>query len=98
MVRSALTMAEGGRMMEVLCCFKDHRRSVTFSGNLIDLKEQLKKKFQGVLPKNCEICLQMKDENWSGQFTDISEDKDIVDKSILNVVVEKQEVIAYYLL
>ena len=88
---SHVIMAES-REKCVLCCFKDHRRTVRFCGTLHNLKEQVKKTFNDVIPDGYEIFLQIKHEGWSGQFIDLNEDEEIADRSIVTVVVEQKEV------
>ncbi len=70
---------------EVLCCFKEHKRTVQFHSGL---KEAIKKKFGDILPSNSSFFYQMKHEEWKGEFVDVLDEADVVNDSILRIVVE----------
>ena len=82
---------EAKERKSVLCCFGKHRRSIKFEG-MNELKEGVKEIFKDYLPKDCDIFFQLKNEQWSGEFTDVTDESEIIDKSVLRVVVEGQEV------
>ena len=82
-------MAEQTNENVVLCCYRDHRRSVKYSGSTDTLNKAVRKKFSDILPEECEVFLQLKDEFWDGQFVDVNKDDSIPNHAIVKVVVEK---------
>ena len=85
--------AKGEGEKTVLCCFNEHRRSVTLSGTCKELETVVKERFADKIPKEADIFLQINHQGWSGEFIDLTEDDKIVDKSVLSVVVEQQEMV-----
>lgn len=79
---------------EVLCCVGERRRPVTYS--LEDgkcesdsLLEAVKMVFQDVIPSSRRVFLQVKDENWAGEFVDIHGADSIPHHAVIRVVAEK---------
>ena len=82
-------MAEQLDEKVVLCCFKDHRRSVKYSGSIDNLNKAVAEKFSDLLPQDCEVFLQLKEEFWEGQFVDINKDDNIPNHAVVRIVMEK---------
>ena len=84
-------MAEEKR---VLVKLGDSNRPVSFLSDGENdqdvLNEEIRKVYRDEIPVNSSFILQIKDEEWGGEFVDISSAQtNIVDKSILKVVVKK---------
>ena len=63
----------------VLCSENDYSSVVT----------AVRKTFQDAIPEASRLFLQIKNENWGGEFTDLSELDDIPDHSVVRIVVEQ---------
>ena len=72
----------------VLVCFEQWKRPVTFNGGVQVLTEAMKTAFQDVLPAddNSPLVLQVKNEDWGGEFVDVIRDDDISDRSVVRTV------------
>ena len=73
---------------EFLCCLGERKRLVKYKvnptkGDLKSALEAARTVFAEVITPTCEIFLQLKHENWSGEFVDISEMDSIPDKSVI---------------
>lgn len=77
----------------VLVCLSnsDHRREISFSGDLTNLEAEVRRVFGDLCPKH-EMFFQIKHEGWGGRFVDVTSVEEICNKSVLNVVVEGNEV------
>lgn len=72
---------------KVLICLGDRKRELSFNGNNWELNRQAKLLFSDVLSsQEHEMILQLKSEDWDGQFLDINEQTIIHDKSVLRAV------------
>lgn len=85
---------------KVLVCFRERKRIVCLpnSGNEEQLRASAFQTFIDVLPTEIEkVFFQVKDEQWGGEFLDLTEGQEIVDRSILNmIVVSKQPQVQYF--
>ena len=73
------------------CCttVRKHKSSISFRGcSVNNLKREVSTSFRDTIPEDSAIFLQVKNESWSDQIIDLNDDEDIVDKSVLTVVVE----------
>ena len=68
-------------MKKVLVRFGDRCKPVQFTGG--DLHKEIRKAF--VLNEE-DFFLQIKDEEWGGEFVDLSDEQEIPDKSVLKMV------------
>lgn len=79
---------DSGSSKKVLVVLGEHRRPVSFSaasrGEYASLVGTVREVFQ--IAESSRV--QLKDENWGGEFTDVDEDEEIADKSVFRVVVE----------
>ncbi len=81
----------------VLCCYKEHKRSISFSGcSVNDLKKEVLTSFHDIIPEDSAIFLQVKNESWNDQFIDLNDDEYNIDKSVLTVVVEPRIEVCQY--
>lgn len=83
-----VTMAQPKK---VLVCLGENRREVMFSGNAKDLLEGVVEVFSDVLSAQkisaSQLVLQLKNEDWGGDFLDIDKvTAEIPDKSVIKVV------------
>ena len=81
----------------VLVCIGERKRPVHFSASDIDetsaLMLAIREVFQDIIAEDTEIVLQMKDEEWAGEFVDIqSGNATIPDKSVVRVVMQRPPV------
>lgn len=76
---------------EVLVKFRGLSRVVSFDKDE-ELVQSIKSSFTDVLelalPRS-KLVIQIKDENWFGEFVDIQPDQVIANRSVLNVIVHK---------
>ncbi len=77
-------------MNVVLVSFGERRREITFSGEVESLYEQANDVFGDVLQGKRLNVLQLKNEEWEGQFVDIKLDTVVPDKSVLRAFVEQE--------
>ena len=82
------------REKEVLCCFRDKRRPETFcteegKPKLKLLIDAVTVVFQHIIPSVGTVFLQLKNEDWAGEFTDVHERDSIPNHAVLRVVVKK---------
>lgn len=79
--------AEVGR--RALVQYNVHSRVVHFTGGkLPDVVAEIRRVFSDVLPPAAaspHLVVQMKQEEWGGEFVDVSENESLPDKSILRV-------------
>ena len=77
----------------VLVRYGERSRSVTFtSGSESDsdlLLKEVVKTFDDQMPKSTKLFLQIKEEEWGGEFVDVSRTQSIPDRSVLKVVMQK---------
>ncbi len=73
----------------VLISFGERRREVTFSGGVESLYAQTNHVFGDVLQEKRINVLQLKNEEWEGQFVDIKQETVVPDKSVLRAFVEQ---------
>lgn len=83
-----VTMAQPKK---VLVCLGENRREVMFSGNAKDLLEGVVEVFSDILSAQkisaSQLVLQLKNEDWGGDFLDIDKvTAEIPDKSVIKVV------------
>ena len=89
------------KMMEiekkcVLVCLGERKREVAFMGDKEDAKKErshfiaaIKKTFSDIgLESFDSFVLQVKDENWAGEFVDIGSDDRVGHKCVVKVVLE----------
>lgn len=77
---------------KVLVCFGERKRIVCISSNSQSDEEQLRTNaceiFKDVIPTGMEsIFFQVKDEQWGGEFLDLTEGQVIEDRSIVNMII-----------
>ena len=72
----------------VLVSVGENRRPVAFIGGVNELKKAVQKKFRDCL-KSDEIIVQIKSEDWDGEFIDVKENDDIPDRSVVKVIPAK---------
>lgn len=82
---------------EVLCAFGQRHRPISLSVGQGDsdyacVIRQAKKVFEDVIPSSSVLVLQIKNEAWSGEFTDLKESDIIPDRSVLRLVAEAPQV------
>lgn len=75
---------------KVLVKFGDHCRPVQFTGDHDELVLKTKEEF--ALNQQEDLLLQIKDEDWGGEFIDLSASDEIPDKSVLKLVLLKKQV------
>ncbi len=71
--------------IKVLVRFGDRCRPVQFTGDELHLKIR-------EVNQQEDFFLQIKDEEWGGEFVDISDEQQIPDKSVLNIFLLKKQV------
>ncbi len=76
----------------VLACFGERKREVTFSASddgddLQALLAAIKAVYHDVIKMDAELVVQLKNENWAGEFLDIK-GSTIPDKAVIKVVNE----------
>ncbi len=91
---TSLSSADGAEK-EFLCCFGERKRPVKFKvdpmkGDFNSALEVLRTTFEDVIAPTCQVFLQLKHEDWSGEFVDIGEMDTIPDRSVIRAVVERQ--------
>ncbi len=59
-------------------------------GDFNSALEVLRTTFEDVIAPPCQVFLQLKHEDWSGEFVDIGEMDTIPDKSVIRAAVERQ--------
>ncbi len=59
-------------------------------GDFNSALEVLRTMFEDVIAPTCQVFLQLKREDWSGEFVDIGEMDTIPDRSVIRAVVERQ--------
>lgn len=73
---------------DVLVVLGEHRRPVSFvDSGKGELLSAIRKAFQ--VEGNCRVFVQIKNEEWGGEFTDVVEGQVIANRSILRAVVER---------
>ena len=84
MSSQAESQASSPVVKKVLVYLGIHEREITFA---TDICETIRRTFSNVLPPNghLQFVLQLKNEDWRGEFVDIDEDE-VVDKSVLMAV------------
>lgn len=91
-MEGAASGSSAAKVKEVLCVFGQRRRPLSFtaSGNEYQTAlSEAKKTFHDVIPPSrCTFLLQMKNENWSGEFTDLGEGDSIPHRSVIRLVAE----------
>ena len=70
----------------VLVCLGERKREVSFSGGYDSLLQQANETYKDVLCGRRINVLQLKNEDWEGQFVDI-QNKEIADKSVVRACV-----------
>ncbi len=83
---------------EVLCVFGQRRRPMSFSVGVGEadydcVLREAKKVFEDIIPSSSILILQVKNEEWSGEFTDLKEADTIPDRSIVRLVAEVPQVL-----
>ena len=68
----------------VLVSFLEYKREVSFSSD--ELISTIKAKFKDVMRPGMNLILQLKNEEWQGEYVDVSNILDIPDKSILKAI------------
>ena len=86
--------ATSDRVKKVLVKFGDCNRPNTFlsdgGSDQQILEKEIRKVYQDEIPENAPIILQIKDEEWFGQFVDVGPSvTDVATKSILRVILKK---------
>ena len=82
----------------VLVCIGERKRPVNFSAASDDetsaLLSAIRDEFRDIITEDTEIVLQLKDEEWAGEFVDIirSDNAIIPNKSVVRVVMQKPPV------
>ena len=76
----------------VLVCYKDRKRPVIFQCNgqgseKEHLVSAIRETYQDLLPEDCTLAIQIKNESWYGNFVDLGEEA-IEDRSVVQLVVE----------
>ena len=75
----------------VLVCLRERRRPVRLSPSSLEaLKVVVLSQFSDV--HKCDLLLQIKDDNWDGMFVDIVEGHSILDRSVVEVVVDMHSI------
>ena len=80
---------------EFLCCFGERKRPIKYKadpikGDLSSALEAVRTVFEEVITPTCEVFLQLKHEDWSGEFVDILEMDSIPDRCVIRAVVARQ--------
>ena len=57
-----------------------------YDNNSAALENEIKKSFSADIPANARLILQLKDEEWNGEFVDINPEKRIPNKSVVKAV------------
>ena len=77
----------------VLCEYKDHRRSVSFSrpvghdgSDLNQLKESIRMVFCDLIPEDLNLLLQIESAEWGGKLVDIQEHDSVPDRSFIHIL------------
>ena len=73
---------------KVLVKFEDRCRPIQFTGD--DLRVEIREAFD--LNQQEDFFIQIKDEDWGGEFVDVSDEKNIPDKSVIKIVLLKKQV------
>ena len=75
-------MATKDEQKTVLVSFKNHKRLLTYTGGVDELKERVYQVFHDVLFAGTNIFLQIqnRDPEWRGEYLDL-QDQDVPDKS-----------------
>ena len=86
--------ATSDRVKRVHVKFGDCNRPITFlsdgGSDQQILEKEIRKAYQGEIPENAPIILQIKDEEWFGEFVDVGPCvTDVATKSILRVILKK---------
>lgn len=76
---------------EVLINYLCYKRPVKFTTG--ELKKSIVQKFSDKgLTTQSKLVIQLKSEEWNGEWVDVLEDSVVPDKSVLKVILEKYEV------
>ena len=75
----------------VLICLGERKRQLTFCGDNEELCRRVKILFSDVVPKDKSVILQLKHEDWEGQFMDVRNDTVICNRSVLRAVVDNSD-------
>ena len=81
----------------VLVCFGERKRPVTYTvdenekESLLAAAREVFTDVDGIVD---ESVVQVKNEQWGGEFVDLKEDEKIPDRAVLRVVTEVREVVA----
>ena len=85
------------RLKKVLVCLGDRKREVIFT---TDIMGAVRSSFSDILPaahdgRPAKFILQLKNEEWGGDFLDVADESEVPDRSVLKVIlsneVESQE-------
>ena len=76
---------------EALVCFGERKRRVVFSstdpgGEVAALVAAAKETFGGILNAETELVVQLKNEDWAGEFVDVEGSVTIPDHSVVKLV------------
>ena len=77
----------------VLACFEKRKREVIFSAGEDELQALIaavKMVYNDVLPVGMKPVVQLKHEEWGGEFLDVKEGSIIPDKSVIQIVFENE--------
>lgn len=95
------------RSANVLVCFGEHKRPVTFTclsdpkADRKRLEEAVINKFHDVMVETrssrsgLSLLLQIKSEGWGGEFIDLPEDAELPDGSVLRAIILEPQVTSY---
>ena len=87
------------RVKKVLVCLGDRKREVIFTA---DIMGAVRSSFSDVLlaahdGRPAKFILQLKNEEWGGDFLDVADESEVPDRSVLKVIpsneVESQELV-----
>ena len=73
----------------VLACFGERKREVTFSSDAEELQPLLaavKAAYNDVIKVNGELIMQLKSEDWGGEFVDLHKGSTIPNRSVVKVI------------